>query len=141
MHINYKDLTEVPVFVALAYLFNPYAVFNCVGLTTTVWSNLFLAGFFYFLVKKYTFLACVCLALETQRNFYPIVLIVPAALYLSCREVKDEDAIDLIYNTTYKLSDMLKVISIFGLVLAALHLVAFSVLNDWNFMDATYGFM
>lgn len=141
LHINYKDLTEIPVFVALAYLFNPYAVFNCVGQTTTVWSNLFLAGFFYFLVKKQTLLSCLCLALETQRNFYPIVLIVPASLYLSSREVKDADAHDLIDNTTFRWSDVLKVMTVFGMVLIGLHVAAYCILNDWSFLDATYGFM
>lgn len=141
MHINSTDLTEIPVFVAFAYLFNPYAIFNCVGQTTTVWSNLFLAGFFYFLIKKQTILCCVCLALETQRNFYPFVLIVPASLYLSSKEVKDEDAIDLIDNTTFKWPNVLKVVSTFGAVLIAMHLLAYSVLNDWSYLDATYGFM
>lgn len=127
--------------MALAYLFNPYAIFNCVGQTTTVWSNLFLAGFFYFLVKKQTLLTCLCLALETQRNFYPIVLIVPASLYLSSREVKDADAIDLIDNTTFRWSDILKVMTVFGMVLIGLHFIAYCILNDWSYLDATYGFM
>lgn len=141
LHIKKEDLKEIPVFVALAYLFNPYTVFNCVGQTTTVWSNLFLAGFFYFLVKKQTLFSLLCLALETQRNFYPIVLIIPASLYLSSKEVKDEDAVDLIDNTTFQWRDVSKIISLFGIVLIALHSVAYCVLNDWSFIDATYGFM
>lgn len=141
LHIKYNDLVDIPAFVALAYLFNPYAIFNCVGQTTTVWSNLFLAAFFYFLVRKQTFLCCLFLALETQRNLYPIELIIPAALYLSSREVKDEDAIDLIENTSFKWPILFGVILKFGLILAGLHGISYFIVNDWSFLDATYGFM
>lgn len=127
--------------MALAYLFNPYAVFNCVGQTTTVWSNLFLAAFLYFLVRKQTLLCCLFLALETQRNFYPIELIIPAALYLSSHEVSDEDAIDLIENTSFKWRNVFSVISKFVLILTGLHLISYCIVNDWSFLDATYGFM
>lgn len=141
LHIKYSDLVDIPVYVALVYLFNPYAIFNCVGQTTTVWSNLFLAGFFYFLIRKQALLCCLCLALETQRNFYPVELIIPAALYLSSYEVKDDDAVDLIENTTFKWRDVFIVIGKFSIILAALHFVCYCIVNDWNFMDATYGFM
>lgn len=141
LHIKYNDMVDIPTLVALAYLFNPYAVLNCVGQTTTVWSNLFLAGFFYFLIRKQTLLCCLCLALETQRNFYPFELIIPASLYLSSREVKDEDAIDMIENTTFKWRDIVSVIFKFGVISAALHFAAYCIVNDWSFLDATYGFM
>lgn len=141
LHIKYNDMVDIPTLVALAYLFNPYAVLNCVGQTTTVWSNLFLAGFFYFLIRKQTLLCCLCLALETQRNFYPFELIIPASLYLSSREVKDEDAIDMIENTTFKWRDIVSVILKFGVISAALHFLAYCIVNDWSFLDATYGFM
>lgn len=141
LHIKYSDMVDIPVYVALAYLFNPYAVFNCVGQTTTVWSNLFLAAFFYFLIRKQTLLCCLCLALETQRNFYPIELIVPASLYLSSHEVKDDDAVDLIENHTFKWSSVFGVIAKFAVILTGLHLVSYWIVDDWSFLDATYGFM
>ena len=141
MHIKADDLVDIPIFVALAYLFNPYAVFNCVGQTSTVWSNLFLAAFFYFLIKRQTVLCCLCLALETQRNFYPIELIIPASLYLSTYELSDDDAIDLIENTTFKWRNVFGVIIKFGLILTGLHIVSYCIVNDWSFLDSTYGFM
>lgn len=141
LHIKYSDLVDIPIYVALAYLFNPYAVFNCVGQTTTVWSNLFLAAFFYFLIRKQTLLCCLCLALETQRNLYPIELIIPASLYLSSYEVKDENAADLIENTSFKWRSVFWVITTFVGVLTVLHFISFYIVNNWNFLDATYGFM
>lgn len=141
LHIKYSDLVDIPVYVALAYLFNPYALFNCIGQTTTVWSNLFLAAFFYFLIRKQTLLCCLCLALETQRNFYPIELIIPASLYLSSYEVKDDEAVDLIENTSFKWQNVFFVLLKFIVVLTGLHFVSFYIVNDWSFLDATYGFM
>lgn len=41
------DFSISPTYVAAAYLFNPYLVFNCVGLTTTVFNNLFMTVFLY----------------------------------------------------------------------------------------------
>lgn len=127
--------------MALAYLFNPYALFNCIGQTTTVWSNLFLAAFFYFLIRKQTLLCCLCLALETQRNFYPIELIIPASLYLSAYEVKDDEAVDLIENTSFNWRGVFFVTFQFGVILTGLHFISYCIVNDWSFLDATYGFM
>lgn len=141
LHLKYNDLVDIPIYVALAYLFNPYAIFNCVGQTSTVWSNLCLSGFFYFLIRRQTLQCCICLALETQRNLYPIELIVPASLYLSMREVSNEDTIDLIENTTFKWRDVISVVLTFVFVLTGMHYIGYYISNGWTFLDATYGFM
>lgn len=109
---------------------------NCVAQTTTVYSNVLLAASFYFMAKRNVSLCCLCLALETQRNFYPFALIIPAALQLSD---KDEDDID--GSATFKWTDVFKVILQFVVTLGALNFVSSYVTNDWSFLDATYGFM
>lgn len=38
-----EDVLYPPRYVVATYLFNPYIIFNCVGLTTTVFGNFFLA--------------------------------------------------------------------------------------------------
>lgn len=40
-----SDFAIPPTYVAAAYLFNPYIMFNCVGFTTTVFGNFFMALF------------------------------------------------------------------------------------------------
>lgn len=141
LHLKYSDLVDIPVYVALAYLFNPYAIFNCVGQTSTVWSNLCLSGFFYFLTRKQTLRCCICLALETQRNLYPIELIVPASLYLSMREVNNDETIDLIDNTTINWRNVCRVALTFLVVLTGLHVIGYYIMNSWGYLDATYGSM
>lgn len=113
----------------MAYLFNPYSVLNCVGLTTTVWSNFLLAGFYYFLSRKNTFLSCLFLSLETQRNFYPFVLIVPAMLILS----KNDHGFSKI--------KMLLVLFTYLCTFIGLNYASFYLIQDWNFLNATFGFM
>lgn len=117
------------MYVAMAYLFNPYSVLNCVGLTTTVWSNFLLAGFFYFLSQRNTVLSCLFLSLETQRNFYPFVLIVPAMLILG----KSGDRLNK--------AKMAQVFFIYAGIFVGLNYGAFYLLQDWNFLNATFGFM
>ncbi|KAG4074147.1 hypothetical protein HA402_014352 [Bradysia odoriphaga] len=129
LHIKTTDLTEIPVYVAMAYLFNPYSVLNCVGLTTTVWSNFLLAGFFYCLSRKNTVFSCLFLSLETQRNFYPFVLIVPAMLILSRSGEKLNKA------------KMVQVLVIYLSTFVGLNFGAFYLIQDWNFLNATFGFI
>lgn len=134
LHIKSEDISDVPYFVAIAYLFNPYSVLNCVAQTTTVWSNLLLAGFLYFMSIKQILLCCLCLVLETQRNFYPFVLIVPAALEFS--QMKDSKQ-----ERTFTWKGVLKVNIVFLTILGLAHVASFLIMKDWNFLDATYGFM
>ena len=46
-----SGLTLPPVYVASAYLFNPYIIFSCVGQTTTVFANLCLALTYLSMIK------------------------------------------------------------------------------------------
>ncbi|TMW41060.1 hypothetical protein DOY81_013860, partial [Sarcophaga bullata] len=50
-----EDEIDIPFLVLMAYLFNPLAIFNCAGLTCTVFSNLFLALALYSLMVWWIF--------------------------------------------------------------------------------------
>lgn len=139
LHIKLNDLVDVPTLVAAAYLFNPYAVLNCVAQTSTVWSNVFLAAYFYFMARKQPLPCCLFLALETQRNFYPFVLIVPAAIQISELNENYDSTFDSGRNFCWK--GFCRVLALFALTLAALNVAASYVTGDWTFIDSTYGFM
>lgn len=129
IRLGARDLLDTPAFVALVYLFNPYAVLNCVGQTTTVWSNFLLAAFFWALSRRHALLTVVALALETQRNFYPVVLIVPAALVLS------EE------RRVHRWMRAVQIVNAYALALAVLNVTGFWLMRSWSFVGATYGFM
>lgn len=89
-----------------------------------------MAAFLYALAKKQTFVACLFLALETQKNFYPFSLIIPAALILSEN-----------MNKSDRQSKMIQVGVIFLTLLGAVNYGGYLIVNNWSFLDATYGFM
>lgn len=129
IQISLRDLCDTPAFVALVYLFNPYSILNCVGQTTTVWSNFLLAAFFWSLSRRNTLLTVLTLALETQRNFYPFVLIVPAVLRLSERV------------TVNRWMRAVQIFQAYVLVLAVLTAIGHWLMRSWTFVGATVGFM
>lgn len=122
------DLTEIPFYCALAYLFNPYSILNCVGKTTTVFSNLLLSLMVLALSRQQKFLCLLTLALETQRNFYPMILIVPIALAFS-----ESSKAKIVSRTA-------TIITFFG-ILFGLQYLSFQLMGSWKFLDSTYGFI
>ncbi|KAI5752039.1 hypothetical protein M8J77_013206 [Diaphorina citri] len=79
--INIEDLVNVPKYVALAYLYNPFSILNCICLTSTVFANLFLCLFFFAFVTQKPILSSIALTLTVQQNIYPITLLVPACVH------------------------------------------------------------
>ncbi|CAK1539939.1 unnamed protein product [Leptosia nina] len=78
-----SQLKEVPEYVLSVYLFNPYSVLNCVGMTTTVVQNLLLAVSLWGSVSGHRLLACAFIALATHQALYPVTLIVPLSILLA----------------------------------------------------------
>lgn len=128
IQLKAEDGNTIPLYTIVAYLFNPYSILSCVGQTTTVWSNLLLAIFFYSMTRKWSLPTIVALALETQRNFYPFVLIVPAVLVLT------KDSKSKILSGTI-------IVVFYCLAVTGLNFAAFSITNNWKFIDSTLGFM
>lgn len=128
IQLKAEDGNTIPLYTLVAYLFNPYSILSCVGQTTTVWSNFLLAIFFYCMIRKWTLPTIIALALETQRNFYPVVLIVPAVLVLT-KDAKNKILAGAV------------VVVLYCLVVVGLSFVAFSITGNWKFIDSTLGFM
>ncbi|KAJ9597871.1 hypothetical protein L9F63_011272 [Diploptera punctata] len=85
------DLALPPVYVASAYLFNPYIIFSCVGQTTTVFANFCLALTYLSMIKGKRIICCSILALATFQSMYPATLLVPASIYLAQADEKSLD--------------------------------------------------
>ncbi|KAH8335225.1 hypothetical protein KR067_004101 [Drosophila pandora] len=120
-----SDKLDIPELVIVAYLFNPLTVLSCVGMTSTVFSNLFLAAFLYCLTKGLHLPCLLILAFETVRSFYPIVLLAPLLLTFSGRSIRSGFLISLL----------------FAVCCLVISLANFFVLNSWNFLDGTLGFI
>lgn len=78
--VNLKETSE---YVLSVYLFNPYSVLNCAGMTTTVIQNLLVATALWGASSGQRIIACVFVALATHQALYPLLLIVPIAILLA----------------------------------------------------------
>ncbi|KAJ2947825.1 hypothetical protein O0L34_g9612 [Tuta absoluta] len=77
------QLKESTEFVLSLYLFNPYSVLNCAGMTTTVLQNFFVAAAMWGASGGHRVLACAFIALATHQALYPVLLIVPISILLA----------------------------------------------------------
>ncbi|KAL6449328.1 hypothetical protein ACFW04_000738 [Cataglyphis niger] len=71
------------LYVSAGYLFNPYIILNCVGLTTTVFTNLLYSIALVSMTRRSMFWSCISIALLTLQGLYPMSLMVPATIYVA----------------------------------------------------------
>ncbi|XP_034942316.1 phosphatidylinositol glycan anchor biosynthesis class U protein [Chelonus insularis] len=114
-----------------AYLFNPYIVLNCVGLTTTVFSNLITSMTLYFMIKKSKIAIGLLIPLLTLQNLYPASLLVPAIIFV-VRDINDK------YQ---RIKMIMLMIIIFIISLTALFYLSFNITGSWSFTKNTIGFI
>ncbi|XP_053957619.1 phosphatidylinositol glycan anchor biosynthesis class U protein [Anastrepha ludens] len=128
LQVQESDMEVVPRCVLLSYLFNPLTLVSCAGLTSTVFSNFLLALTLYFLVQRYLLPCVFCLALETMRSLYPLVLIAPIVLVFT-------------QHSKITTSSAIRVVALFVAACAGITLVNYALMQSWNFLDATLGFI
>lgn len=129
-----NDVKLSPVYVATAYLFNPYIILNCVGQTTTVFTNMCLAATFFMMIKGQQVLCCLALAVATLQALYPAMLIVPASIYIAQQKS----------STSSKLSKFdlpQSTILVFVSILILLLYLSSYLSGSWTFLYSTYGFI
>lgn len=128
LQVQTSDMDVIPRCVLLAYLFNPLSLLSCAGLTSTVFSNFLLALVLYFLVQRHLIPCVICLALETMRNLYPLVLIAPVVLVFTQRSK----------STT---AGAIGVLALFAAASLAITGFNYAIIHSWSFIDATLGFI
>ncbi|XP_069963132.1 phosphatidylinositol glycan anchor biosynthesis class U protein [Bactrocera oleae] len=128
LQVQASDMDVIPRCVLLAYLFNPLSLLSCAGLTSTVFSNFLLALVLYFLVQRHLIPCVICLALETMRNLYPLVLIAPVVLVFTQRSK----------STT---AGAIGVLALFAAACLAITGFNYAIIHSWSFIDATLGFI
>lgn len=118
------------LYISAGYLFNPYIILSCVGLTTTVFTNLLLALALLSMTKYSVFLSCTSIALLTLQGFYPMSLMVPASLYISRLE-----------KGRAKVNIIVIMIITFVSILALLFYASYCIMGNWLFVQNTIGFI
>lgn len=135
--LKQSDLVLPPVYVASAYLFNPYIIFSCVGQTTTVFANLCLAFTFLLMIKGQRIACCSVLALATLQSLYPATLLVPASIYLA----RAERSSSLEDKQSLRASSCILTVVTFISALLLLLYISSELTGGWEFLHATYGFI
>ncbi|XP_043679708.1 phosphatidylinositol glycan anchor biosynthesis class U protein [Vespula pensylvanica] len=122
--------TDIALYILMVYLFNPYIILNCVGFTTTVFSNLLNSITLVAMVRHSIFWSCISTALLTLQNLYPISLLVPVAIYICNNKSKNN-----VKSTIITL--IITFLSIFTLLLG----ICYYIMGSWSFLWNIFGFI
>ncbi|KAL6265200.1 phosphatidylinositol glycan anchor biosynthesis class U protein [Pogonomyrmex barbatus] len=124
-----KDIpSSSALYVSAAYLFNPYIILNCVGLTTTVFTNLLCSIALVSMTKRSVLWSCMPIALLTLQGLYPASLMVPATIYVASTAKSRKVSIITMLVT-------------FTSILAALVAISYCIMGSWSFLWSTIGFI
>lgn len=118
------------LYVSAGYLFNPYIILNCVGLTTTVFTNLLYSVALLSMTRRSVLWSCTSIALLTLQGLYPISLIIPAAIFIA-NAVNDKD----------KKINIIGMFVLFAVILTALFGISYWIMGSWSFLWNTIGFI
>lgn len=120
--------TSAQLYVCAGYLFNPYIILNCVGLTTTVFTNLLYSVALVSMTRRSILWSCTSIALLTLQGLYPVSLMVPATIYVA-NAAKD------------KRTSIVTMLIAFTSILAVLFATSYYIMGSWSFLRSTIGFI
>ncbi|CAN0161521.1 unnamed protein product [Lampetra planeri] len=132
-----RDTSYLPLRVAMAYLLNPYTILTCVARSTCAINNLFIALSLLATLHGSILMMAVFLALATYQSLYPVMLIIPATLHMAQKHVKGEAR----WRSPAFWAFATECVFAFLGCLAILLCLSFTLLESWDFLGATYGFM
>lgn len=118
------------MYVSAGYLFNPYIILNCVGHTTTVFTNLLYSVALISLTNSSIFWSCLSISLLTLQGLYPISLMVPAVIYIARSK-----------STKQRRNVVILVVTVFASMLTALLCISYYIMGSWSFVWSTIGFI
>ena len=121
-----EEVREIPQYVTAAYMLNPYTVFSCVAMTTTVFANVILALTLLAIACKRRLLSSLLVSIACHQSFYPLMLLVPVAIATDRQQLA---------------KSALATVLQFVFFSAALLLTSYQSTGSWRFIDSTYGCM
>lgn len=123
--LKIDEVQQGPIFVLLAYLFNPFSLLSCIGFSTTVFHSFYLSVMLFSLVYGLTIPCSLFLAICSSVSFYPLFLIIPVCIY---------------FNKVHQS----KVKAVMAVAVFTISLLLISMFNskhgtDFNFLRNVYG--
>ncbi|EGC39428.1 hypothetical protein DICPUDRAFT_147853 [Dictyostelium purpureum] len=148
----------LPNLTAALYLFNPFTLFTCVGMSTIILTNLAIVLSLYFSLKGKLFLSVFSVSMSAYLGIYPIILIFPVAFILKQHyfpDVNSKPVADnqLSYEQSQNISNLLKksekpmvllfyfrISILFFFSISSLFYLSYTFLNSWEFLEKSYKF-
>lgn len=128
IHNDVSVVYTAMMYVSAGYLFNPYIILNCVGHTTTVFTNL-LYSIALVSMTRSIFWNCLSISLLTLQGLYPVSLIVPTIIYIARS------------NSTKQRSNIANYLIVFASMLTILFCISYYIMGSWSFISNTLGFI
>ncbi|ELT93166.1 hypothetical protein CAPTEDRAFT_175379 [Capitella teleta] len=120
--------------IVAGYLFNPYVVMTCIAKSTAIFNNLAIVSAMLLTLKGNQTWACLWIAVAAYLSFYPIMLVVPAAIFIAQRQGTD-------LSSPQCISSVMKTVLCTLTSLTALLYISFTLEGSWQFLNSTYGFI
>ncbi|XP_043595697.1 phosphatidylinositol glycan anchor biosynthesis class U protein isoform X3 [Bombus pyrosoma] len=128
IHNDASVVYTAMMYVSAGYLFNPYIILNCVGHTTTVFTNL-LYSIALVSMTRSIFWNCLSISLLTLQGLYPVSLIVPTVIYIARS------------SSTKRRSNIANYLIVFASMLTILFCISYYIMGSWSFISNTLGFI
>ncbi|XP_050588523.1 phosphatidylinositol glycan anchor biosynthesis class U protein [Bombus affinis] len=128
IHNDASVVHTAMMYVSAGYLFNPYIILNCVGHTTTVFTNL-LYSIALVSMTRSIFWNCLSISLLTLQGLYPASLIVPTIIYIARS------------NSTKQRINIANYLIVFASMLTILLFISYYIMGSWSFISNTFGFI
>lgn len=134
------DVDFIQITLLATHFLNPYSVAVCLGKSTAIINNLFIFLSFMFMLKGHVVLCTASIAFATYQSLYPVMLLVPAAIFFSNSSFSLRSKQKV--NTDVPLSSSFGLTIILGVaMIAGLFLLSYFMEGSWKFLYATTGFI
>ena len=120
--------------ISAAYLFNPFTVAACLGLSTSIFTNMAIIHSISSALDKQNFRSMFALAMASYLSMYPALLLPPLAILCWDRTI--------ITGAVQKsaVASIQTLLTTFSATLATLFGASYITTGSWSFVSATYGF-
>ncbi|KAM9958194.1 hypothetical protein ACTFIW_001054 [Dictyostelium discoideum] len=150
--------SNLPNITAALYLFNPFTIFTCIGMSTINLTNLAIVLSLYYSLKGMIFQSVFSVAMASYLSIYPVVLILPCALILKHHFFPPQQTQPVAQNQlpsdqSKQLKQLLernerpmlllfyfRILIFFLLSISSLFYLSFTFLNSWEFFEKSYKF-
>lgn len=131
------DIDKMKIMLVAMHFLNPYSIAICLGKSTAVFNNLFVFLVFMLMLQGKQFLCLLFIAIASYQSLYPLMLLVPAALYFHLRNNPEKKT----FTPPGWIMSFSQTFIIGGILLGGLILASYLLEGSTKFIFSTWGFI